>query len=399
MTKDERQKTKTDSKRTPLHQQVDTLPELVSVMVGELTYVIKETFDDSLCEGTDRIFVTGCGDSHHAALNSELAFERLSGLPCEPMTAMQFSRYGAGFIPHSKPGSNLVLAISVSGQVSRTAEALEMGRQAGATAVAITGNPNGALAEVADLIVETAVPPLPDELQGLIVPGTRSYIASQLTLYLIAIFLGEKRNHLTQKQANQLRGKLLKFSDWMAQTIIACDSIAAEAAQDWLDGDQFVFCGSGPNYGTALFSAAKLIEASGDAAIGQDMEEWAHLQYFGKQPNTPTFLLSAGNWDADRTAEIATAAKHIDRRVALAAPEKSALWQTAVADFKFPLIGDIHEYFSPLVTCLPGTLFAAYRAKLLDEPYFRDFGGGRSAEGGGGISRIRDSHRLKRIRP
>ncbi len=387
------QRLKSVENRSPLHQQVDTLPELVSVMVAQLQVVVENALSNSLCEDMQRVFITGCGDSHHAGINTELAFEQLAGLPCEPMTAMQFSRYAAGFLP--KRGGNLVLAISVSGQVSRTAEAMAMARQAGATAVALTGNPHGALAEEAELVVETAVPPLPDEMQGRIVPGTRSYIASQLALYLIAIHLGEKRGHLSARQANTLHKELHKMSEWMAQTIAACDSIAREAAHSWLDGDQFVFCGSGPNYGTALFSAAKLIEASGDAAIAQDMEEWAHLQYFGRQVNTPTFLLSAGQWDADRMTEIATAAKHIGRRVALIAPEKNPL---NAADFNFPLIGNIRECFSPLIACLPGTLFAAYRAQFLHEPYFRDFGGGRSAEGGGGISRIRDSQRIKQVK-
>jgi glucosamine--fructose-6-phosphate aminotransferase (isomerizing) len=51
-----------------------------------------------------------------------------------------------------------------------------------------------------------------------------------------------------------------------------------------------------------------------------------------------------------------------------------------------------------LITCLPGALFAAYRAQLIGEPYFRGFGGGRSIEGGGGISRIRDSGQIDAVR-
>jgi glucosamine--fructose-6-phosphate aminotransferase (isomerizing) len=47
--------------------------------------------------------------------------------------------------------------------------------------------------------------------------------------------------------------------------------------------------------------------------------------------------------------------------------------------------------FSPLITAIPGELFSAYRSDILDEPFFRNFGGGRSIEGGGGISRIRES--------
>ncbi len=43
------------------------------------------------------------------------------------------------------------------------------------------------------------------------------------------------------------------------------------------------------------------------------------------------------------------------------------------------------------MTQIPGELFSAYRAAALGEPFFRNFGGGRDPEGGGGISRIRTS--------
>jgi glutamine---fructose-6-phosphate transaminase (isomerizing) len=39
-----------------------------------------------------------------------------------------------------------------------------------------------------------------------------------------------------------------------------------------------VFAGSGPSYGTVLFSAAKMIEAAGVFAMGQDLEEWRHVE-------------------------------------------------------------------------------------------------------------------------
>ncbi|MBK8985626.1 MAG: SIS domain-containing protein [Chloroflexi bacterium] len=375
--------------RSPLHQQIDTLPDLVRVMVDRLTAVIPNTLSPALCANVRRVFVTGCGDSHHAALNSELAFEQLAGLPCEPMTAMQFGRYAARFLPDTGPGRNLVLAISVSGQVSRTAEALALGRKAGGLAVALTGNPAGALAKEAEVMVETAVPPLPDET-NMVVPGTRSYVASQLALYLTAVHLGELRGHLTHKAARQARQTLAGMADAMEETIARSDPIAQQLAADWLDGREFVFCGAGPNVGTALFSAAKLIEAAGDTAVAQDTEEWAHLQYFGRQADTPTLVISAEGWDASRAREVVTAAAHIGRRVAVIGPDSMKM--TAVPHL--PLADSPGECFSPLLACLPGTLFAAYRAQFLGEPYFRGFGGGRSVTGGGGISRIRSSQRM-----
>jgi glucosamine--fructose-6-phosphate aminotransferase (isomerizing) len=380
--------------RSPLHQQIDTLPDLLRATIDPLVQAVRTALPKSPGASVQRVFITGCGDSHHAAVNASLAFAELAGLPCESMPALQFSRYTAAYLPDTGRGSNLVLAVSVSGQVSRTIEALAVAQRAGATAVAVTGNPGSPLAQSAEHVLVTAVPPLPDELAGLIVPGTRSYVASQLALYLCAIHLGQQRGHLAQARANELRRELADTAGLMERTIAASDPVAAQTAAAWREANHFVYCGAGPNYGTALFSAAKLLEASGDAAVTQDTEEWAHLEYFSRERATPTFLISAGGRDASRALEIAEAAHTIGRRVAIIAPLNSALAQSPHKDVLIPIIGPIRECFSPLLTCLPGTLFAAYRAQLLGEPYFRAFGGGRSMDGGGGISRIRTSERI-----
>lgn len=387
--------------KSPLHQQVDTLPALVrSLAPGpaariatDLGKPVTGVFSPTQCRKIKRIIITGCGDSHHAALIAELAFEQLAGLPCEPLAALQFSRYAVPYIS----GDSLVLAISVSGQVSRTIEALDLARQAGVTTAAITGSRQTPLAQYADLVLESNVPPLPAELAGLIVPGTRSFVASLLTLFILAIHIGQQRNHLTKNSAIKLHLELSELADLMEQTIAICDPVADEAALAWESETNFVYCGSGPNYGTAAFSAAKLLEASGDTAIAQDMEEWAHLQYFARHTSTPTILISNAGRDEDRAMEIATAAKRIGRQVAIVAPESSHLATTSDKDFLFPLAGKPRECFSPLLASLPGVLFASYRAQRIKEQYFRNFSGGRSAVGGGGISRIRDSHRLNNL--
>ena len=47
--------------RSPLHQQVDTLPELVDDLVRN----VAELFPPLLCRSLDQVNLTGCGDSHH----------------------------------------------------------------------------------------------------------------------------------------------------------------------------------------------------------------------------------------------------------------------------------------------------------------------------------------------
>jgi glucosamine--fructose-6-phosphate aminotransferase (isomerizing) len=377
-------------------EQIKSLPALLEQIVEPLDISIREKIDHELCLSVKRIFTVGCGDSHHAALGTELAFEKLTGLSAEPMNSMLFSRYAAGFIPKSGPKTNLMVGISVSGSVSRTAESIRMAKQAGATTAALTANPDSPVGKEAEILLDVPVPSFPDP-EGVIVPGVRSYVTSQVGLLLLAIRIAEVNGKIKTNEANQYRKDLNSFSESLEKTISVCLPVAEKAAKEWKDATNFVFAGSGPNYASSLFSAAKILEASGDPALGQDVEEWAHLQYFAKEANTPTFIITAGDRDLSRAEEMAVAAKQLGRRIAVVAP-KTAVKLIANADFYFPT-PSINEMFSPLITSVPGELFAAYRAEVINEPFFRDFTGGRSIEGGGGISRIRTSETWENWKP
>ena len=369
-------------------EQILSLPELMNQIFQPLDDAIHRKLDHELCLSLKRLYIVGCGDSHHAALSTELAFETFTNLSVEPLNSMQFARYAAGFIPKSGPKTNLVIGISVSGAVARTVEALRMGSQAGATTVALTAAPDSLLAKTAQIMLEVPVPEfsMPD---GIVIPGIRSYFTNQVGLLLIAVRIAEIRSELKNSEAVEIRAEIRGLAELAEQTIKECEPIVKQAVEDWTDAKEFIFTGSGPNFATALFTAAKVLEASGDSALGQDIEEWAHLQYFAKEVRTPTFIITAGERDLSRAEEIAIAAKKIGRRTAVISP-KSATSLIKHADFHFP-IPTVREMFSPLITAIPGELFAAYRAEVIGEPYFRNFSGGRSTEEGGGISRIRTS--------
>ena len=377
--------------------QIQSLPALIREIFQPFDDVVRSALDRETCRSVQRLFVTGCGDSHHAALTTELAFEALAGVPTEPMTALQFARYAVGYLPQASPGSNVVVGMSVSGEVTRTAEALTLARQAGAVTLALTATPGSRAANSVERVLLTQTSPFPDP-PGTTTPGVRSYAANQLALFLMAVRIGEARGKLTSSEASAVRREINALAEAADQTIAACDGSARVLAEAWVDAQDFVFCGSGPNYGTALFSAAKLLEASGDPALAQDTEEWAHLQYFARAVSTPTFFISAGGRDVSRAIEVAVAAQAIGRRVVAVCPPSAAALSAAAAK-TLPLPDGVREMFTPLIAAIPGALFAAYRADVLGEPFFRAFGGGRHIEGGGGISRIRTSEMWETIQP
>ncbi|MBL8156874.1 MAG: SIS domain-containing protein [Anaerolineae bacterium] len=379
--------------RSPMHQQIDTLPELVRQIAGPFDASARAAFNFEVCTSAKRVYLVGCGDSYHAAYGAELAFHQLAGIAAQAFSSMTFSRYQAGYLPKTGPKTNLMIAVSVSGVVTRTIEALALARQAGAVGVALTGAAASPLAQAGETVFQTTVPPLPDELRGMVVPGVRSYLASQVALYSAAIRIGEVRGHLTTAAADKLRAELRGLAEVMEETITLCEPVCREIAAEWADMGEIVFVGTGPLYGAAMFSAAKFLEASGDSALAQETEEWAHIQYFGDPAPIPTVLLSAGGFDADRTAEVAEAARLIGRRLVAVVPKHEAVIR-AKAVKVLPVAGAVRECFAPLVYSIPAEILAAERAQAVGATYFRGFGGGRSDAGSEGASRIRDSHRI-----
>jgi glucosamine--fructose-6-phosphate aminotransferase (isomerizing) len=372
--------------------QIVSLPDLIERVIPTHQSAIEKTITPAFCRSIERIYITGSGDSYHAALGSQLAFERLTGLLIYALPSLQFSRYAVEAIPATSPGSSLVIGISVSGEVSRVVESLRRARSAGALTLALTANPAGSVAQAAEWMIDSTQPAFEDPA-GLIVPGVRSYVSNQIALLLIAVLLGEHRQQLDPVRAGNLRGEISGLAAQAAQTIEQNHELTAELARNWQDASEFVFAGSGPNYSSAMFSAAKVLEASGDPALAQDTEEWAHLQYFARQEDTPTILIGAAGRDYSRMAEVAAAAAAIGRRVAAVVPTSAAEITTHAA-VHLPLSDGLDEMFSPVISAIPTSMFAAHRAEIMGEPYFRGFSGGRSIEGGGGISRIRTSQML-----
>lgn len=378
-------------------EQIYGLPEMVDQCLLPFLEVATAVVTPGLCASLGQVCITGCGDSHLAAVGAELAFHTLAGLPTRAAPALHLARYTAPFLPSAPDQRTLVIGISVSGEVARTIEAVRLARKAGAITLALTGALQSRLALSAEYVLQAFVPSLPSPTRA---PGVRSYMASLLMLYCTAVRIGEVRGVLSAAAASAARDELRRVPEAIAATLRASDEAAERLVAQWRDAREFVFVGAGPNFGTAQFSAAKLLEASGDSALGQETEEWAHLQYFAREPRTPTFVIDPRGLGYSRSCEVAAAAKAIGRRVAAVVPRGETVI-SAQADAVLPVHGEVgtashaergvREGFSPLLYSLAGMLIANYRSQALQESYYRGFGGGRSIREGGGASRIQSS--------
>lgn len=379
-------------------EQILTLPQLIDDVIEPFAAEAERVFTPQFSRSLDHVYIMGCGDSYYAASATEFAFEVIANVPTEAQSAMTFSRYTVENRSDSSEMTDLsaVIGISVSGSVTRTIEGLLRAKQRGFQTFAVTSSAQTPIAQAAGHVLTTQAPDAPNAA-GLQVPGARSYFASLVMLYASALRIAEARGRDVSAERTALRAT----ADSVRETIESSDALARQRAEETLSAKEFVFCGSGPNYATAQFCAAKILEATGDPAVGQDVEEWAHVQYFSKTADTPTFLITAHERDASRAAEVKVAMQAIGRTVIEVSPmpqdfrglhtiATNGETRQDLGSFNLPY-APCPEVFAPLVAPIPVLLFAAYRAELLGEPYFRAFGGGRNIENGGGISRIRTS--------
>ena len=321
----------------------------------------------------EEVILCGCGDSHHAAAASEMAFSEWSGRRVRAAPAMAAARY---LVPRlgASTGAVLLIGISVSGEVARTIEAVDLASAAGASTLALTADSDSSLVKAAHMNLALQPPAVPTG------PGLLSFLGSLLLCYAVAETLsGESMRQSIDASLNETFALL---EPWIEEE----RRIGEEFAEKVHGAAPVLFLGSGPAHGMAMFAAAKLVEAAGVCAWAQDVEEWAHVEYFAAPANAPTWLLSSAGRSQSREDEIAAAASAIGRSWAV------SRW---LGDPRWP--GSMREVLSPLALWPGPVSYASCRASQLGEKPFRDFGGGRSAREGGGVSRIRSSLRWRDV--
>lgn len=347
----------------PMRDQVGSVPELIREQIWKLEAQTRKVLTTPEVFAVRQIIVTGCGDSYISAMTAETVFAELAGIPTRALNAMQASRYHAPSLRLNYPNNPLVLAVSNSGEVARVVEAVKHYTQQGALTLAITGNPESRLAEQASRSVHLTIPPFVSA------PGVRSHIVSLLTLYLLAIRMGEVRGQYTADEAMKLRQELEKLAQTIEGTIRATDRILYSLAENWRACPNIEILGSGPDRGTAAYGAAKLLEATGIHAIHQDIEEWVHLQYFVRDAqHTATIIVCPeGSPAFSRVLEIQPLLQRLERPYVVFTSESCAhRFDHAVA---VPL--NQQSLFAPLVYSMPLALFAAYLSEQLQETYGR----------------------------
>lgn len=294
-----------------------------------------------------RIYFVGCGDSFYCGVAAQYASELLTGVPVDARESLEFSRYAV----RTAPKGSLVVAVSNSGDVARSVEALKFARGAGLKTLAITYNSGSRLAAEGDSLVAY------DYRDVGFGPGTMSYLASILSLLSVAIRVAEIAGRLDANGVAAQLERITSLSGVLEDTISASEEPARALAAILTDETPVFVIGGGPNYGTAMFTMAKMIESARHNTVAQQLEEWAHEQYFCCKPGTVTIVIAPPGASLDRAREQLQAIRDM-RGTAVVVCSDADSTTAALADYVFPVIGRVDEELSPLIYMAAGELIA-----------------------------------------
>lgn len=288
------------------------------------------------------IILTGCGDSYYAAVALRGMLEEAAQVPVLAVPAMEAVSYPSRLADDDA----LLVAISVSGKVERTIEAVRDHRRRGGTTLAISAFADSDLAASADFVIPTGLRGTPGP-----VPGTANFLGSMLGLVAIAAELGQRaRNPVYRESDVQLA--------LAAITALAARPTLADAEARALT-PPFFSLGSGPDLGIAWFGVAKFIEAASTVGVAQDLEEWAHEQFFTTKPGTSVFIHASSERVVERARRVAASALNVGGRVVTIGSEPLGL-----TDEQHWPIPPLAEALRPLVAWVPMAMTALAYARI-----------------------------------
>ena len=335
-----------------MRREIDTIPSVIGDQADRLRPQLRDLATE-LGPDLEEIVLTGCGDSHFAGVAVRLAFERIAGIRCRAVEALELARYDIRYI-RNRPAP-LLVAISYSGEVGRTIEAAAVAHGFGWETIALTGRADGRLAATVRLPVLMSVPTVGFS------PGTSTYVAMVTALLVFVAELARARGRTADAAA--LDDALTRVPGLASGTLSDAEAGARATAEAIATSLVTTFLGAGPSRAAAAFGAAKLFEGSQRYGVVQDLEEWAHEQYFISGPATPIVVVAPSGASHDRAVELLDEMAFIGVPAFLIsdAPPPGAV----SAERYLPIRPGLDEAASGLLTCLPLALIGFFVSEIL----------------------------------
>jgi glucosamine--fructose-6-phosphate aminotransferase (isomerizing) len=296
-----------------------------------------------------KVVMIACGTAFHAALVGKQVIERLTRLPVEAEVASEFRYRDPMLDEHT-----LAVVISQSGETADTLAGLRLAKARGARVVAITNVVGSSVAREAGDVIHTWAGP------EIAVASTKAYLTQLVSLYLLALYLGERRGTTTAEQRAEIIAGLRKLPRAINAVLAHAEKVQ-DLAKEFRNREDIFFIGRGLDYAVSLEGSLKLKEISYIHAEACAAGELKHGTLALIVEGVPVFALATQRKLYDKMLSNIKEVKARDATVvAIALEGDRDIHEAADHVLHIP---DTLDFVTPVLSVVPLQLFAYYTAK------------------------------------
>ncbi len=297
----------------------------------------------------DRIILTACGTSWHAALVGEYLIEAFARLPVEVEYASEL-RYRNPPIDRD----TLIFGITQSGETADTLAALREMKRKGHHTLAICNVIGSSIAQEADGGIYLHAGP------EIGVASTKAFSSQLTVLAMLALYFGRIR-HMSFEAGLRVIDQLENLPN-LVEAALTCDSHVQTVAEKYKDASTFLYLGRNYNFPTALEGALKLKEISYIHAEGYPSAEMKHGPIALVDESTPCVFIVSQSMVYDKVMSNLQEVKARGGPV-IAIVDKVDDQLASLADDIIE-VPSCEDFLQPIVTSIPLQLLAYHIAVL-----------------------------------
>ena len=323
---------------------------------------MREILPDDVARKIDKVIITGCGDSYLAGIAAKPAFDAFSGVKCEPVKNIDFTRH---YRKEDLDDTTLVIGVSVSGTATRVIEAIERGNYNGCETLMVSNGPTALSMLEAKHALFCNMPALEP------CAGNCSYMGTTYGLISVARRLGEAKGIIV----NNLEKDFTAYYNAWEAALPELEEKCLAIAEEMVGCHHIDMIGDGTGEGLAEFGAAKFVEMGGFPCTIENAEDWCHINFFVRHiEETPTFVcVDKDSPSFGRAVETVECAVRLGHKVYVVTDACPKAFEEGATVLQVPAT-DI-DYLKPLMMHLPFDMIATFLAELEGIPAFRAFEG------------------------
>ncbi len=322
-----------------IHQQPQTLSRLISEEAGAIRRLAEAVQERQV----SHVVIAARGTSDNAARYANYLLGAVNGLCVALATPSLYTIYRRA----PRFGNALVLGISQSGKSPDIVAVLTEAQRQGALTAAITNFPQSDLGLAAEHVIDLQA--------GLeqSVAATKTYTSELATIALFSATLAKDESMLAA----------LHRAPQVAAETLSMNTDIARIAERYRYMRACVVIGRGYNYATAFELALKIKELSYTVVEPYSSADFLHGPLAMIEPGFPIIVIAPTGAMASEMQDFIRILNERQAEVIAISDDETLLAQARIP---LRLPSPIPEWLSPLITIIPGQLFAMHLASVRD---------------------------------